>query len=88
MEVAFTDDAKVDLNYWKDHNNPKIKERISQLILSIRQHPFKGIGKPEPLKHNLSGMWSRRIDSGNRLVYEVSKERITIHGLRGHYKKR
>jgi len=88
MEIAFTDEAKEDLQYWKNTNNLKAQKRITQLILSIKNDPFKGIGKPEPLKHLLAGYWSRRIDQENRLIYEVAKDRITVHALKGHYKRK
>jgi toxin YoeB len=88
MEIAFTDEAKDDLLYWKNTNNSKHQERIKQLILAIQQHPFKGIGKPEPLKHTFAGLWSRRIDREHRIIYEVTSARITVHSLRGHYKRK
>ena len=59
--------------------------RINQLIKDIQREPFKGIGKPEPLKANLSGYWSRRIDDTNRLVYFVENDVLTIVQCRGHY---
>ena len=86
MEVSYTDIAKADLQYWKGTHNSKIQTRISQLILSIQQDPFKGLGKPEPLKHQFKGCWSRRIDRKNRLIYEIQDNRIFILSLKGHYK--
>lgn len=66
-------------------NNLKVQQRIKQLLISISETPFSGIGKPEPLKHNMSGFWSRRIDRENRIVYEVKQNAIQIYSLKGHY---
>ena len=85
MEVVYTEKAKNDLAFWKKSGNVQIQMRISLLILSIQQTPFDGIGKPEPLKHNLSGKWSRRIDKEHRLVYAVDEQRIIIISLLHHY---
>lgn len=60
-------------------------KRINQLVRDIEQDPFSGIGKPEPLRGNLSGMWSRRIDHTNRLVYEVSGDTLMLHSAKDHY---
>lgn len=72
MEIVLSPNAAADLAYWKQHNATKILQRIRLLIENIQQNPFKGIGKPEALKHNYSGMWSRRIDKEHRLIYEVN----------------
>lgn len=85
MEIVYTDKAIDDITYWKKKRNSKIQNRISELIDSIEIDPFKGIGKPEPLKYQLSGKWSRRIDKTNRIIYEVMDEIIVIYSLRGHY---
>ena len=60
-------------------------KRINQLIRDIERDPFSGIGKPEPLRGNLSGMWSRRIDQSNRLVYEVSGDTLMLHSAKDRY---
>ena len=60
-------------------------KRINQLIRDIERDPFSGIGKPEPLRGNLSGIWSRRIDQANRLVYEVSGDTLMLHSAKDHY---
>lgn len=60
-------------------------KRINQLVRDIERDPFSGIGKPEPLRGNLSGMWSRRIDQANRLVYEVSGDTLMLHSAKDHY---
>ena len=85
MEIVYTEKAIDDIIYWKKKRNDKIQIRISELVDSIEIDPFKGIGKPEPLKYQLSGKWSRRIDKANRIIYEVTEELIIIHSLKGHY---
>jgi toxin YoeB len=85
VEIVYSDHAKQDIDYWKRSGNTAIQKRISALIRSIAQTPFEGIGKPEPLKHNLSGAWSRRINKEHRLVYEVEIHEVIILSIRGHY---
>jgi toxin YoeB len=86
MEVIFTPEAIEDLRYWKLSGNKVVQIKITELIKGISQNPFEGIGKPEPLQHNLSGKWSRRINKEHRLIYSVHED-IYIYSLRGHYKK-
>lgn len=78
-------DAWEDYLYWQQ-NDKKIVKRINQLIKDIVRSPFDGIGKPEPLKENLTGFWSRRIDAEHRLVYFVQENMVLIFACRGHYK--
>lgn len=85
MEVKFTSDALEDIAYWKQKRNDKIIARINELIKAIQDDPFRGIGKPEPLKYNFSGMWSRRINREHRIIYEVVSGSIVIHALKEHY---
>ncbi len=85
MEITFTDNALKDLKFWQASGNNQIKNKISQLLLAIKQDPFKGIGKPEALKHNLLGCWSRRINKEHRLVYKVEANEIVVLALRFHY---
>lgn len=85
MEIELTSDANDDLSYWKKTGNQAILKRIRLLTESILETPFTGIGKPEPLKHNLSGKWSRRIDKSNRYVYEVQESTVYVFSLKGHY---
>ena len=86
MEINWTKNAADDLAFWKK-NDSKIVKRIKELIYSIKIDPFTGIGKPEPLKYNLSGCWSRRITGDNRLVYRVKdKNEVVILQCRYHYK--
>ncbi|MCE6988465.1 Txe/YoeB family addiction module toxin [Dyadobacter sp. CY323] len=85
MEIELTTDALEDLKYWKKTGNNKILKRIKQLLANIEVTPFDGIGKPEPLKENLSGKWSRRIDREHRIIYTISSQKIIIYSLKGHY---
>lgn len=82
--LAWTDDAWVDYVYWQGQDKKTLK-RINKLITDTKRSPFEGIGKPEPLKENLSGFWSRRVDESNRLVYAVNDNHITIISCRYHY---
>ncbi len=84
-KLAWTDEAWKDYLYWQKQDKKTLK-RINRLIENIkRDDPFKGIGKPEPLKEDLSGFWSRRIDDTNRLVYVVDEECVTIISCKYHY---
>lgn len=85
MEVEYTLQAKDDLVYWKKVNDSIVLKRIRKLIESITQTPYQGIGKPEPLKYNLTGCWSRRINQEHRLIYQVSGNMITVLSMKGHY---
>lgn len=85
MEIGYSDIALEHLAYWKKSGNIKIQKKINQLLQAIEQNPFEGIGKPEQLKHELTGKWSRRITNEHRLVYEVRFESIIILALKWHY---
>jgi toxin YoeB len=82
--LAWTDAAWADYVYWQGQDKKTLK-RINKLITDTKRSPFEGIGKPEPLKENLSGFWSRRVDESNRLVYAVNDSHITIISCRYHY---
>ena len=82
--VCWTDESWRDYVYWQRQDKKTLK-RINKLIADVKRSPFEGIGKPEPLKENLSGFWSRRIDESNRLVYVVEESSITIISCRYHY---
>ena len=82
--VSFTPIAFNEYNEWFD-NNSQVIQRIKTLIRDIDRDPFKGLGKPEPLKGNWSGYWSRRIDNEHRLIYKVTNEHILIAKCKGHY---
>jgi toxin YoeB len=82
--LAWTNDAWIDYVYWQGQDKKTLK-RINKLITDTKRSPFEGIGKPEPLKENLSGFWSRRVDESNRLVYAVNDSHITVISCRYHY---
>lgn len=82
--LPWTDEAWNDYLYWQTQDKKTLK-RINKLIQGVIRLPFDGIGKPEPLKENLAGFWSRRIDDTNRLVYVVDDRAITIISCRYHY---
>lgn len=84
MSITFTDDAWEDYLYWQSHD-PKLLQRINRLIEECLRTPFKGTGKPEPLRNKLSGYWSRRITEEHRLVYRVSQDGLLIAQCRYHY---
>ena len=84
MIKAWSELVREDYLWWQAHDRKMLK-RINQLIRDIERDPFSGIGKPEPLRGNLSGMWSRRIDQSNRLVYEVSGDTLMLHSAKDHY---
>jgi len=84
LNVMWTAEAWEDYVYWQGQDRKTLK-RINQLIKDAQRTPFEGIGKPEPLKANLTGFWSRRIDDTNRLVYEISDRQINIVSCRYHY---
>jgi len=84
MKVKYTKNAASDIKYWKVKDK-KSYLRIKQLIDNISKTPYEGIGKPEPLKYNLTGKWSRRVTREHRLVYEVIDNEIIIYQCRFHY---
>jgi len=83
-QIAWTDKAWEEYIYWQTQDRKTLK-RINNLIKDVKRDSFVGIGKPEPLKESLSGLWSRRIDDTNRLVYAVDDVDITIISCRKHY---
>ena len=85
MEIEYKKKALEDRDYWKKQGNIKIQIRISELIYDICDHPFTGIGKPEPLRYELSGLWSRRITDQHRIIYEVLNNKISIISMKGLY---
>jgi toxin YoeB len=82
--LCWTADAWFDYLYWQTQDK-KTLQRINKLIQDMQRSPFKGIGKPEPLKENLAGFWSRRIDDTHRLVYVVDDSKLTVISCRYHY---
>jgi toxin YoeB len=84
VKIIFSEHAWEDYLYWQ-RSDKKILGRINRLIKEIMHTPFQGMGKPEPLKHALSGYWSRRINDEHRIVYKITEEAIQIAQLRYHY---
>lgn len=84
MRLIFAEHAWQDYLYWQQQDKQMLK-RINQLIQEVQREPFAGIGKPEPLKHALSGYWSRRINDEHRMVYKVDADALLIAQLRHHY---
>ena len=79
MEIILLEQAQNDRDYWKKSGNKAIMNRITALLKDIMEHPYTGIGKPEPLKYDLAGKWSRRINSEHRLIYSVNENIITVY---------
>lgn len=84
MPIKFADAAWEDYLYWQGNDKATLK-RIHLLLNDIRRSPFAGIGKPEPLRHNFSGFWSRRIDEEHRLVYTLDGDCVVVVLCRYHY---
>lgn len=84
MEVVFTKNGWEDYTSWLKDDRKMLK-KINALIADIAKHPFDGIGKPEGLKYDLAGYWSRRIDKEHRLVYKYTKNRVVVLACRYHY---
>jgi toxin YoeB len=83
--IHFTKQADEDIEFFKKSGNKQIINKVKELLQSIVEDPYNGIGQPEALKHNLSGLWSRRINREHRLVYEVEGDIVYILSLKGHY---
>ena len=86
MKITFSKNSWEDYVSWQKEDK-KVLKRINQLIKDIQRTPFQGMGNPEPLKFDLSGFWSRRIDREHRLVYQVFDHEILIYSCRYHYEK-
>ena len=84
MKIIWSEKSWDDYLYWQNTDKQLLK-KINQLIKDIQRDPFDGIGKPEPLKHQFSGFWSRRITDEHRLVYEITQNCIAIASCRYHY---
>ncbi len=84
MKLVFAAQAWEDYLYWQQHDK-RMVNRINELIENTTREPFKGIGKPEPLKHALAGYWSRRITDEHRMVYKAERDALLIVQLRYHY---
>ena len=90
MEIIFSPQALEDREFWIKSGNKAIMKKIIALLEDIRKHPYSGRGKPEPLKYDLTGKWSRRINSEHRIIYSVHEEIIEVYilSMRYHYSKK
>lgn len=84
MKILFTESAWSDYVHWQNENKTILK-KINKLLQDISRSPYEGIGKPEPLKHQLRGYWSRRIDHEHRLVYQIEENTLVVIACRFHY---
>jgi toxin YoeB len=84
LKKIWSDTSWDDYLYWQKQNK-KLLKKINDLIKDIERKPFEGLGKPEPLKNNLSGWWSRRIDDTHRIVYRIENDNLEIAQCRDHY---
>jgi toxin YoeB len=84
MKIIWTASSLADYLYWQKLDKKKLR-RINELIKSCQRTPFEGIGNPEPLRHELQGFWSRRIDTAHRLVYQYENDELLIISCRYHY---
>lgn len=85
MEIELTTLAEKDLEHWTKTGNTTVLKKIRILLENILETPFSGIGKPELLKHELSGKWSRRITHSDRIVYQIIGNTVYVYSLKGHY---
>lgn len=86
MKAVFSKLADEEYRYWQKKDR-RAREKIDNLLKDIAQHPFTGLGKPEPLRYDLAGCWSRRITKAHRLVYKVEPDKIIVVSCRFHYDK-
>jgi toxin YoeB len=84
MNLIFTENGWLDYLSWQQ-DDKKVLRKINELIKAIKREPFTGIGKPEPLKFDLAGYWSRRIDLEHRMIYKIESEKLIIFACRFHY---
>jgi toxin YoeB len=85
--IEFSDNAKNDIAKHKKAGNKTVLNKLNSFLLELVNHPFSGTGKPEPLKYSLSGLWSRRLDQSNRLIYQVEGDIVYILAVWGHYEE-
>ena len=84
MKIAFVEDAWAEYMDWQTRDAKTVK-KINDLLDDVRRHPFRGLGKPEPLRGDKSGKWSRRVNHEDRLVYRVERDTVVVFQCRGHY---
>ena len=85
MEIIYLPQAENDLSFWIKAGKKDILKKIAKITEDILKHPFTGIAKPEPLKHQLTGKWSRRINNEHRYVYTIENNTLYVYSLKGHY---
>lgn len=87
MEIAYSPAAQQDIDWWGRHGSPATRKKIKRLLDEMAVHPRTGTGKPELLKGDMAGVWSRRIDKKNRILYEIHDEIVIVYvlSMRGHY---
>ena len=87
MELKFTPEAKADRDWWKQHGNDATKRKIQRLLGELEEHPRTGTGKPELLKGDMAGVWSRHINKKDRILYEIHEEIVIVYvlSMRSHY---
>ncbi len=85
MQIIYLPKAEDDLSFWIKSGNKTILRKITDLTKAIIESPFTGIGKPEQLKYQLGGLWSRRISGKHRYVYEIDERKLYVYSLKGHY---
>ena len=83
--LNFSQQAQNDIAFYKKTGNKVVLKKLLLLLSEISEHPYSGTGKPEALKYNLTGLWSRRINLEHRLIYEVLDDQILVHSAKGHY---
>ena len=84
-QIVFTTEASTEIDFFKKSGNLSILKKIKKLLLELMETPLTGTGKPEPLKYELQGFYSRRINLEHRIVYEVLDDKVIIHSVKGHY---
>jgi toxin YoeB len=90
MKIILAPQAQLDYEYWRKSGQKALFDKINRLLIDISEHPYTGIGKPEALRYELTGKWSRRINSEHRIIYSVHEDMIEIYvlSMRYHYSKR
>jgi toxin YoeB len=84
-DIEYFPKAESDLVFWRSSGNKGVLKRIAKLTEAIFENPYEGIGKPEQLKYEMAGVWSRRITDEHRYVYEIIDNKLIVHSLKGHY---
>jgi toxin YoeB len=85
MEIVYLPKADEDLAFWLMTGNKAVLKKITKLTEAILEDPYQGIGKPEGLKHQLAGKWSRRITNEHRYIYQIEDNVLKVYSLKGHY---